>query len=391
MNKKILILLIGVVILLAAVGAVWYFYGGDENVSDEGISGFISNFFPSSEDREINGDLFPSGGGVSPGANESANLVQLAQSAVSGLATASTSIRYIEKATGHIFEINPDGQNRNRISNTTILKSFESFWALDGKSLVVRYLEDSGDYFIARNFSGSISGESLEGIFLPNDLKAITASPMENKIFYLVPSGDTNIGMTADFLNEKKKQAMTTPFGEFNVSWPSQNIISFVTKPSSEIEGHLYFLNLKTGGFDNIIGNIRGLTALVSPDAGKILYNQSSGNRISAKIFDISKKTDVELGLNVFSDKCVWSKKEKSVIYCGAPNSLPQADYPDEWYQGLVSLNDSIWKINLESGETILIGADTGMDIINPILTPDENYFVFINKKDNTPWSLKLN
>lgn len=390
MNKKILILSITAIILLAIAGTAWYFYGRNKSASDEGIGGFISNFFPSSGDRDINGNLFPSGDGGSAGYSENENLICLVQSAVSGLSVASTSIRYIEKATGHIFEINPDGQNRNRISNTTILKSFESFWAPDGNSLIIRYLEDTGNYFIARNFSGSISKDSLEGIFLPNDLRVVAVSPEENKIFYLIPSEDINIGMTASFFNEKKKQVMAVPFGEFNISWPSQNIISFVTKPSNEIDGYLYFLNLKTGSFDKIIGNTRGLTALVSPDAGKIFYNQSFGKRISAKIFDAIKKTETDFGLNAFSDKCVWSKKDKAVIYCGAPNSLPQADYPDDWYQGLVSFNDSVWKINFDKGETTLVGADTGIDIINPVLTPDENYLVFINKKDNTLWSLKL-
>ncbi|MBU3925599.1 hypothetical protein KJ763_00305 [Patescibacteria group bacterium] len=392
MNRKILILGGVVLILIIIAGIIWIFSGNDgETPNNNG--GFLSGFFPSGGDRDINGDgsLFPNGDDNPQGYLNNANLFKLSQSAVSGLSTATTSIKYIEKSTGHIFEINPDGQNRNRISNTTILKSFESFWSTDGNSLIVRYLEDSGDYFNIRNFSGSFSAStSLEGIFLPNDIKSLVVSPEEKSIFYLIPSGDSNIGLTASFLNEKKKQIISIPFGEFNVSWPSKNIISFNTKPSAEIEGHVYFLNLKTGGFNKIFGDIKGLVSLVSPDASKILFSQTSGKRIISKIYDIDKKTESGFWVNTIPDKCVWSKKEKGVIYCGTPNSLPNADYPDEWYQGLVSFNDSLWKINIDIGESILVAPDLNMDMINLSLTPDEDYLVFINKKDNTLFSLKL-
>ncbi|MBU2109719.1 hypothetical protein KKB71_02060 [Patescibacteria group bacterium] len=402
MNRRILILTIVIIILLIAGGAIWYFSRNGNATNGDG--GIFSSFFPFGGDRDINGDTFPSGSPAPPGFVEGRNFIQLTPNAVSGAAPAtpampehseggqaSTTIRYIEKATGHIFEINPDGQSRERISNTTILKSFESFWSADAGSLVIRYLEDSGDYFNVRNFSGSIATTtSLEGIFLANEIKAMAVSPIENNIFYIIPSKDTNIGITATFGNEKQKQVLETPFSEFIVNWPSSDIVSLLTKPSSSTEGFLYFLNIKTKSLDKILGDIKGLSALVSPDAKKILYSQNERGKTSTKILDIKEKSSSALGLDTLAEKCIWSKKDKSVVFCGVPVLSLTVNNLDDWYQGLASFNDAVWMINLSTSETNILLENSETDIINPFLTFDEDYLIFTNKKDSTLWSLKL-
>ena len=72
------------------------------------------------------------------------------------------------------------------------------------------------------------------------------------------------------------------------------------------------------------------------------------------------------------------------------PDNFPQGDYPDDWYQGLISFKDSIWQKNFSTGETNILINETNADVINPFLTKDENYLIFTNKTDNTLWSLKL-
>lgn len=388
MNKIIKILIIVIVILALAFG-VWWFFVRDKEIAED-FSGIFSQFFPSAGDVDLNG--------VAPGGEndiylnqiKEGNLIKLTQGAVSGATFASSSIMYVEKSTGHIFKINPDGQNKERISNTTILKSFESFWSPDGKNLIIRYVEDAGGSLFVRDFSGAISTSSLEGIFLPANIKTMAVSPFESRIFYLTASDKTNIGTTADFKNEKKKQVLETPFGDFNAGWPSESIISLATKPSFDVEGALYFLNIKTGSFNKILGNINGLTALVSPDVGKIIYSETLGKRFITKIFGVKSKESADFNFTTLPEKCVWSKNDKNVVYCSAPTSIPQADYPDDWYQGAISFDDSIWQADLSTGESNVFLEQSDLDIVNPFLTADENYLIFTNKKDNTLWSLKL-
>lgn len=393
MSKKIIILII--IILVLTAGAVGFYFYKKSN-GTPGEEGFFSRLFPAAGEREIKGGggqeaLPPSGENILKEPLAAKILTQLTKSAVSGAAFASTTIRYIEKSTGHIYEIEPNGENKQRISNTTILKTFESFWSADANKLILRYFEEDGADLNVRNFSSFIATTTaLQGIFLPAQISALAVSPAEDKIFYLVPAGDAVNGITSDFENKKQNNIFSLSFGEFNVSWPNKDKIVLLTKPSFDIEGFFYFLDSKTGKFEKIIGGIKGLMAIVSSDAGKLIYSQSINNGVETKNFNIKDKTVKSLGVNTLPEKCVWSKVDKDIVYCGAPKSFPVADYPDAWYQGLVSFSDSIWRLNLSTGEAVIMNNEIDSDIINPFLSKTEDYLIFTDKKNLTLWSLKL-
>ena len=76
------------------------------------------------------------------------------------------------------------------------------------------------------------------------------------------------------------------------------------------------------------------------------------------------------------------------------PNTILDEDTLDLWYQGLISFSDSMWIIDTKTQTTnILINpidvVGKEIDIIKPILSPDENYLFFVNKKDSTLWQLR--
>ena len=65
--------------------------------------------------------------------------------------------------------------------------------------------------------------------------------------------------------------------------------------------------------------------------------------------------------------------------------------FPDSWYQGVVSFDDRFILYNLTDLSTrILNETQTPLDVIDPIVGPEDFYLVFINKKDLTLWSLNL-
>lgn len=389
MNKKIIVSII--IILFLIVGGIYWYYS-QKSVAPGEQKGFLSIFFPSAGEKIIEGlpnpstgGGLPTNGGLPSGGVIGKNLIQLSTNAVSGAGMASTTIRYVEKSTGHIYEINPDGQNRQRLSNTTILKTFESFWSYRANKLIIRYLESS----LVRNLSASI-GTTTQGIFLPQSTAAVAISPNEDKIFYLVLTEETAMGLTANFENKNQKNIFNSPFGEFNVSWPKNDIITLLTKPSTFSEGFFYSLNSQTGKFGKIIGGIKGLTAFLSPDGARVIYSESNNNSLNTKIFNIKDKTSSDFELRTMPEKCAWSKSNKDIVYCAVPDNFPQGDYPDDWYQGLISFKDSIWQKNFSTGETKVLINETNADVFNPFLTKDENYLIFTNKTDNTLWSLKL-
>jgi hypothetical protein len=385
MNKKITISII--IILLLIGGGFYWFYSKKPAEERPAI---ISILFPSAGEKTIEGlppttPSVPTNNGIPGNKTGEKNLIQLTSNAISGAGMASATVRYIEKSTGHIYEINPDGQNRQRLSNTTILKTFETFWSYRANKLIIRYLESS----LVRNLSASIS-TTTQGVFLPQSAIAVAVSPNEDKIFYLISTDGMIKGITANFENKNQASIFSNSFGEFNISWPKNDMITLLTKPSAFSEGFFYSLNSQTGKFGKIIGEIKGLTALLSPDGAKVIYSESNNNSLKTKIFNVKDKTSSDFDLRTLPEKCVWSKSNKDIVYCAVPDNFPQGDYPDDWYQGLISFKDSIWQKNFSTGETKVLIQETNSDIINPLLTKEENYLIFTNKDDNTLWSLKL-
>jgi hypothetical protein len=398
MNKNFLIIL-GIIVGLVIVGLIvfWIFYpGGTTTTSVTTLFGL----FPGGGEKTSVQSPPPLGpeAPVTIQLGQQRTLIQLTQKAVVGATfTGEGKVRYFEKATGNIYDIEPQGENAVRISNTLIPGIYEVYWSPDVKQAAICYTEknESSIEDVVRNFgitSIDASSTSVKGIFLPAEIKTIAVSPKERKIFYIVPYQDVNIGVTASFENKQQKQVFSTPFGEWASTWPAERTIGLLTKPSATVQGYLYKLDAVSGSFQKILGPINGLTSLWSPDGGYIIYSESGYNDLKTYVYSTKDGKTAPFGAVTLPEKCVWSKINKGIIYCAAPSPLPSASYPDDWYQGLVSFTDRLWKINILNGETEVILSENPIDfdVINPFLNKNEDHLFFQNKKDGTLWGLKL-
>ena len=364
--------------------------------------------FPDTGDSAGKRSSVSSGGGASSsriGKESPKNiLTQLTENAISGAAYyGTTTALYMERATGHIYKINLDGTNSVRLSNATVPKSFEASWSYKSDKMAVRYFEDPAPGSIklaVKTFLASIghllkatstSEAELKGLALPSSVSEIAVSPAEDKVFYLNNLGNDGVeGVVADFGNKNQKKIFELPFGEFNISWPTKDNIVLLTKPSAKAEGYLYFLNQKTGVLTRILGGIKGLTAVVSPDGEKIVFSGIGREGTESKVYNVKNKTVSNLGFAVLADKCAWGRKNKNMIYCAVSAKKPDNNQPDGWYQGVVSFDDGVWSKNISTGESKNILSRFGADIMNIFVSSDENYLIFTDKNDGTLWSLKL-
>lgn len=390
------------IVLLSALTWFLFFRGGEEGAPRGGILGGL---FPGGQEGTL--DLGEQGGIKPPiegeGAEQPARgayFVQLANIPVSNgtfIPQQSTSspvlVRYVERATGHIYQIEDAGQNRSRISNTTILKTFDSLWSPSANNLVISYTETSDKGVDSlKLFSATISTttSSIAGVFLPPTASGLAVSPAENKIFYVTPSsGDYHSGLIADFDNKNQKQIYSGSFGDYRPNWINKNIISLLTKPSARVTGFFYFLDSSTGSLIRILGGKNGLAALASPDGSKVVYSQSGGRSISSFVLDVAKRETSALDQQTFADKCVWAKTNSAVVYCAVPKSIPSKILPDEWYQGFVSFNDAVWRIDTTTGVSEKI-IDSDFDMIDLKINALDSSVLFVNKKDLGLWVLKF-
>ncbi len=311
-----------------------------------------------------------------------------------------TALRYVEKLNGNIYQTFADKIDERKITATLIPQVHEAYFGNKGESVIVRYLKN--DAKTIETFVGSLpkeilGGDILEdnqivGSFLPENISDLSLSPDTLKIFYLFNIGNSAIGVTSGYLGDKKNQIFSSPFTEWLSLWPNNKMITLTTKPSSDVLGYMYAINPNQKNFTKILSNIKGLTTLTSPSGKLVLY---SDNNLSLKIYNTETKESASVGIKTMPEKCVWNNIS-AVIYCAVPKFIGRGDYPDSWYQGEVSFNDEIWKIDALNGNAAFIADPSSLpdgedvDGIKLSIDDNENYLFFMNKIDSYLWELSL-
>jgi hypothetical protein len=417
MFKKLLIVLIIVLILAAGVFGWWFYFKN----SDTGVG---SNFSWT--------DYLPFGNGgdteIIPSQNNSNNnqtgtttqnnttpviipqLRKISEGPVAGavVLTASTSAiaRFIDKATGHVFEATLTALQTKRISNTTIPKIAETVWLSSGEGVVLRYVKDDNtiESFFAKlgnTASSTDAGEQLRelgGTFLPINISSLVSLQGKEKIAFMSPASDGKASLFTSLPDGSKKTlVLTTGIHEWNLAWPKEDTFILTTKASNNVLGYSYSVPAKTGTLNKLIGGMPGLSVNPNKDLSYALYSSVKGGVVRLSVLNIKDNTSQELSLKTLAEKCVWSTHKATIIYCGVPKSLANTTLPDDWYQGLVSFSDVLWKVNITTGETSLVadlqtisGSTVTLDATNLLLTTDDSFLVFTNKKDGALWSLRL-
>lgn len=310
-------------------------------------------------------------------------------------------IRFIERGTGYVYETASSSLKNLRISNSTQTRMLESLFDLKGENIIFRGLLKNSDiietklstlfYQDATSTELSLKTKDLEY----NILFPAMSPEKDSLVYYTETKGVESIIKTSKLDGTGTVTIYKSPFREWLLSWPNKDIIVLNTKPSAYANGFAYTINPKTKSFKRLVGEKAGLTTLMSPDGLKVLVGESVDGSIKLSVLDTKNNSTKDLFLKVLPEKCVWSKLEKSVIYCAAGEAITYAPYPDAWYQGLVFFDDNIWKINVETQENKLLVVTkdfikTGLDIINMNLSKKEDYIIFSNKKDLSLWGFEI-
>ena len=296
------------------------------------------------------------------------------------------SIRFVQRMNGHIYKMFLDTKSKEKISNSTIPSIYEAFFDNSGKTVIYRYLSDK----VISSFMATLGYP--KGDFLPQNISDISVSLDKTKYFYITENDTGSIGTLSTFGTTKRDIVFNSPFTEWLSQWDSNSNIYLTTKPSYTTTGSLYILNTNNKTINKIFGGISGLTTLISPNGSFILYSESTSTGPKLGVYDVYKHTIVSLDKYGLPEKCVWSN-DNTNVYCAIPSVITGNQYPDSWYQGLVSFSDYFVKINTKTGDTIALANstdETPIDGTHLFLDKAESLLFFINKKDLTLWGMNL-
>jgi len=415
--KKILIIFV-VILILGLLG--WFFLiqkdGGEQSGGGQENVGFFGGLF--SDDSVLGLDeerpplAFENEGGFGFGFDDNLVLArrQFGESVLQQLTTASvagfiatttsdrvSSVRFVERITGNIYQVDPEQTEAVRITNTTIPGVYEAIWNKDATRVVLRYLDENDviKTFNAHIVSG-MSVSTLDGRFLPDDIDFFTADDDGENIFYTI-RGDRETLLKKSSFNGSGVETIYRSFlHELLYEITNSGKIFFTTKASGLVTGLVYSLEERGGAVpEKILDSILGLTVNTSPRGDRLLLSQSTSVGFGLFLLELKTRDMRLFPVKTLPEKCVWSPIKRDIVYCGVPNLIIKDLYPDSWYQGKISFSDSIWKIDVSTDTTRLLvdlrnESDFAIDVINPSISELGEYLFFTNKKDSSLWSLHL-
>jgi hypothetical protein len=314
-------------------------------------------------------------------------LIQISAEPVAGFGLLKPNkARYVERATGHVFETDLASGETRLVSNTTIPKIFEAKFSLDGSKALLKYLEEEK----TRAVSAEFKADSTKGVLLPGPVLDWGYYPNSSDIFYYLKTKDdpeTFSVIKANYKNQNQREIYSSPFPDFNVSWPRPNFLSLTTKPSWIAPGFSYVYNPETQGFLKILSDISGLETKWNKEGEKLLYSDAG-----FRLFFYEYKTGkaAALNFNTLAAKCAFSQTNKELIFCAKPKEIPAGLYPDEWHQGVKSFSDEIWRLNIKTGEKELLYNEGEFDVREMEAGSNDEFLYFQDKNTGLFYALRL-
>ena len=404
--KKISYILIGVILITLFTWLL--FRGGDAPLIDTIRDGLPFGSgdgvtLPSTDEGEDDNEVIPlfDEQGV-----PTSNLFRLSEAPVAGAGIFTRSnravVRYVDRATGHIYEMVLPGATstpleRVKITNTTMPKIYEAYFRPDGTAVLLRSLKSDTD--IIENMSLTLTPPTststplytMAAAVLRGDIGSVAVGT-NNALYYSLQDSPSIV--SSAFNGSGLKTILSSAFTDWRLATGGNNLIVY-TKASTNVAGFAYILNPANGALTKLLGPLNGLAAIPDASGTRIVYSYNERGKPKAFAKNVRSEANLEILPVTLAEKCVWSMELPNLLYCATPINGISAGEPDNWYQGRTLYSDQFWVFDTDAEiAQILIepkashGLD--LDVVEPKLSPAEDYLIFMNKRDSSLWALKL-
>ncbi len=301
-----------------------------------------------------------------------------------------TLVYLAELGTGHLYAYDPSIGTSTRLSGITVPRTTDAIWSPDGARVILTTQGDGGS---TRHFLSTLvprSGENgttttLETIELDRAARNFAFSADGAGLYFTLPTTGGSAGYAYDPQTGTREVRFTSPLRDVRVVWGAKP--SVYAAPSADADG--YAFRTDTGA--RIASGLRGL--MLTPAGDRMILTYEGENGLVSRSERVG---GTPLALTVFPEKCAADPLTAHILWCAAPAALPAGEYPDAWYQGIVTLEDELWQLNTVTGSATLVSipvkdAGTSIDATDFSVSGDGELLLFTNKRDGGLWIQEVN
>lgn len=325
-------------------------------------------------------------------------LVQLSTKAVIGFVyteatEASTStvtkparLRYAERGTGHVYEIDFSTNTETRVSGTTVAKAVAAIFNDEGE-VAVMVAEDTDGTSATLQVFGAISNESTPLPDNTDNFRFIST----DKLRYTVVENNETVAYELDWRKGTTTSLWRVPLTDINVEWTDRGAL-IINKPAPWQKSGVY--SIENGTLTRLVKPEYTLSAKTEPSGRFVIYSYLDtelGVSINQTL-DRESSTTATSSLKVIPEKCTFASPD---FWCASSFEATGAnrDVLNRWYRGEFTASDLLWQGRADGSavyEDDLSGlAGFDIDVTYLTATEDDQLF-FINKTNNTLWVYKI-
>lgn len=297
-----------------------------------------------------------------------------------GTSTANQKVRFVEQGVGHIYEIDlNNSDSESQLINKTKSKVSNAFWSDDGEHVVL---------LVEGNINRSVTLINLNNpdteIELPPDAENIAFLDDNETLHYTRTDNEGTLGYSYSLSNESSLVIFSTPFTSMSVLWGEEPIV--YNRPSEFHPGYVYKID-SNGSLDPQTTGGVGLTAFRTES--HLAVNRLVDGKYKGYVVE-RENPDSQSAIAVMPEKCA-AAQDGSSAWCGYPFGRINGQLPNDWYKGKITLNDSLWLVNLNFGEAVFVANLSEISQLNIDITQMQSDFTrsrltFIDKATRNLW-----
>jgi hypothetical protein len=383
--KRPVIIAIGILIILLIVG-MWVYlllYGTPQEAREV----FTNLGITSEQGREVRVVEVQSDTANTTKLALNGDLQQLTTRAVAGFAFSSSTpnlIRYVERGTGHVYEIDTTKGTEEQISVVTLPQANEAVFSPNATAVAITAYEG-----YVKKVSVGVLGKDAAGIkmtLLPTNAENIAFEDNATLNFTVEKDG-TTYGYTYNITSGRQTELFKVGFGSVKMlsgADISKNYIQ--TKPAATAEGYLY--TVSKGSLIALPQTGKGLTTFMNDTHTVATYIENEHYRS----FITADATTQQQPIPMFEEKCTFAP---TGLWCAAPLEPVASTYLEDWYKGVASSIDYIWFIP-KGSQSATLKADLqkisgrNIDVTGLTLNSKGSTLLFANKNDQSLWLYKI-
>jgi hypothetical protein len=295
-------------------------------------------------------------------------------------------VYFVEAGTGYVFSQVIMTGEETRLSNITIPLAHKAVFSRDAQLVAIASKETGGGSTLT--VVTLPYGTSTLGSFTIDELVFDFSLSDDGYLLYTTKGAAGVLGKQYDLRTKVTTILFELPFREAVVRWGhmSTDNPTVYQKPAASLEGYAYKM------IDGVLSRlpITGYGLSLAVGSSSILYATSRVDGITSYATDPEMKRSNVLPLSILPEKCAFLQLSPELV-CAYDEIPSTTTFPDNWYKGLFTFADELWRINLtdQSATQILdFAAESGrpLDVVHLVMSADDVRLYFINKTDESLW-----